>query len=140
MKCPACKEPLVALELDAVEVDWCGACKGLWLDRGELEVLYGDASAASDFLKDLKPVSGPVSRSMSGGPGAHTAAHPSRRCPICESRMRVVTADWDGGIHLDECPRADGIWFDAGELDRALKAGGGKGRVPEYLSRVFGPQ
>jgi Zn-finger nucleic acid-binding protein len=53
--------------------------------------------------------------------------------------MRIVSAEWDGGIHLDECPKADGIWFDAGELDRALKAGGGKGRVPEYLGRIFGP-
>ncbi len=132
MKCPACKEPLVALELDAVEVDWCGACRGLWLDRGELDVLYGDAAAASDFLKSLKPAAQPK-------PGASAAPlHPSRRCPICSSRMKTVSADWDGGIHLDECPKTDGIWFDAGELDRVLKAGGGKGRVPEYLDRVFG--
>ena len=38
MKCPAC--PTVALmisERQGVEIDYCPQCRGVWLDRGELD-------------------------------------------------------------------------------------------------------
>jgi uncharacterized protein len=38
MKCPACKEPdLVMSERQGVEIDYCPTCRGIWLDRGELD-------------------------------------------------------------------------------------------------------
>jgi uncharacterized protein len=38
MKCPACKEPdLVMSERQGVEIDYCPTCRGVWLDRGELD-------------------------------------------------------------------------------------------------------
>ena len=37
MNCPACKNSMVILELNQVEIDYCTACKGIWLDSGELE-------------------------------------------------------------------------------------------------------
>ena len=39
LKCPACKEPTKAIHYGAtgVEVDYCPACKGVWLDKGELQ-------------------------------------------------------------------------------------------------------
>ncbi len=38
MKCPACKEPdLVMSERQGIEIDYCPACRGIWLDRGELD-------------------------------------------------------------------------------------------------------
>ena len=39
MDCPACKEPLIVLELNEVEIDNCVSCGGIWLDKGELERL-----------------------------------------------------------------------------------------------------
>lgn len=37
MDCPVCGEKLREIERYGVEVDICPACKGVWLDRGELE-------------------------------------------------------------------------------------------------------
>ncbi|MFV8257185.1 zf-TFIIB domain-containing protein [Bdellovibrio bacteriovorus] len=38
MKCPNCKEPnLVISERKGIEIDYCPECRGIWLDRGELD-------------------------------------------------------------------------------------------------------
>lgn len=38
MKCPVCKEPdLVMSERQNIEIDYCPQCRGVWLDRGELD-------------------------------------------------------------------------------------------------------
>lgn len=38
MKCPVCKEPeLLMSERQGVEIDYCPSCRGVWLDRGELD-------------------------------------------------------------------------------------------------------
>jgi uncharacterized protein len=37
MQCPVCDGKLRAVEKFGVEVDICPECKGVWLDRGELE-------------------------------------------------------------------------------------------------------
>jgi len=38
MKCPVCKEPdLIMSERQGVEIDYCPTCRGVWLDRGELD-------------------------------------------------------------------------------------------------------
>jgi uncharacterized protein len=37
MKCPSCNETLLMSEKNGVEIDYCPNCRGIWLDRGELE-------------------------------------------------------------------------------------------------------
>ncbi len=38
MKCPTCPEAtLVMSARDGVEIDYCPSCRGVWLDRGELD-------------------------------------------------------------------------------------------------------
>jgi hypothetical protein len=38
MLCPTCKdEKLVMSERKGVEIDYCPQCRGVWLDRGELD-------------------------------------------------------------------------------------------------------
>ena len=38
MKCPVCKDvTLLMIEKKGVEIDYCPECRGIWLDRGELE-------------------------------------------------------------------------------------------------------
>ena len=49
MDCPVCKnEPMIVLELNDVEIDYCLSCKGIWLDTGELELLL-ESSAKTLF-------------------------------------------------------------------------------------------
>jgi Zn-finger nucleic acid-binding protein len=38
MKCPICNESeLVISERQGIEIDYCPKCRGVWLDRGELD-------------------------------------------------------------------------------------------------------
>ncbi len=37
MLCPSCQVPLVTLNRYEVEIDLCPRCRGVWLDRGELD-------------------------------------------------------------------------------------------------------
>jgi uncharacterized protein len=37
MKCPICGTDLVMAERQGVEIDYCPQCRGVWLDRGELD-------------------------------------------------------------------------------------------------------
>ncbi|MDZ7667303.1 MAG: zf-TFIIB domain-containing protein, partial [Desulfotignum sp.] len=38
MKCPVCNdENLVMTDRQGIEIDYCPNCRGIWLDRGELD-------------------------------------------------------------------------------------------------------
>lgn len=37
MKCPACNQDLVMTDRQGIEIDYCSKCRGVWLDRGELD-------------------------------------------------------------------------------------------------------
>ena len=37
MNCPQCNIALVMSERQGVEIDYCPQCRGVWLDRGELD-------------------------------------------------------------------------------------------------------
>ena len=37
MKCPNCNVALVMSERQGIEIDYCPNCRGIWLDRGELD-------------------------------------------------------------------------------------------------------
>jgi hypothetical protein len=40
MKCPVCKTPDLLMTVRSnVEIDYCPTCRGIWLDRGELDKL-----------------------------------------------------------------------------------------------------
>jgi Zn-finger nucleic acid-binding protein len=40
MKCPVCPTAtLVMTERQGIEIDYCPSCRGVWLDRGELDKL-----------------------------------------------------------------------------------------------------
>jgi Zn-finger nucleic acid-binding protein len=37
MNCPKCNVNLVMSERQGIEIDYCPNCRGVWLDRGELD-------------------------------------------------------------------------------------------------------
>jgi len=37
MKCPTCLVDLIISERKNIEIDFCPKCRGVWLDRGELD-------------------------------------------------------------------------------------------------------
>lgn len=44
MNCPTCNVPLVMSERQGIEIDYCPQCRGIWLDRGELDKIIERAS------------------------------------------------------------------------------------------------
>ncbi len=47
MKCPVCKDVnLVMSDRQGVEIDYCPECRGVWLDRGELDKIIERSVAA----------------------------------------------------------------------------------------------
>ena len=44
MKCPVDNETLVIAERSGVEIDYCPKCRGVWLDRGELDKIIDRAA------------------------------------------------------------------------------------------------
>ncbi len=48
MQCPVCQEvTLVMADRQGIEVDYCPQCRGVWLDRGELDKLIERSAAQS---------------------------------------------------------------------------------------------
>lgn len=49
MKCPVCKDAtLVMTDRQGIEIDYCPECRGVWLDRGELDKLVARAEPPPD--------------------------------------------------------------------------------------------
>ena len=47
MKCPVCREPdLVMTDRQGIEIDYCPQCRGVWLDRGELDKIIDRSAGA----------------------------------------------------------------------------------------------
>jgi Zn-finger nucleic acid-binding protein len=52
MNCPNCNVTLVMSDKQGIEIDYCPTCRGIWLDRGELDKIIErseGAQAKSDF-------------------------------------------------------------------------------------------
>ncbi len=131
MNCPACKQPLVVVEHEGIEVDWCVACKGIWFDAGELQLL---AEAAGRTF--VMPAPDPA------GAGGAAGGSP-RRCPRCPAKMGPQTVPCDPPLQVELCPRGHGIWLDQGELGALIRAMPETGRAAlakpmvSFLGEVF---
>lgn len=106
MQCPVCKEPMIILELDQVEIDHCFSCGGIWLDEGELELLMEEAENREEVFNSLLI--------------KETKKEDIYRCPICRKKMDKVQVA-ESGIIIDKCIDGDGLWFDEGELEDVIK-------------------
>ncbi|HKK31783.1 MAG TPA: zf-TFIIB domain-containing protein [Alphaproteobacteria bacterium] len=68
MKCPIDEETLVMTERNGVEIDYCPKCRGVWLDRGELDKII----ERSATVQEPAPSRSTDSRSDYGhGQGQH---------------------------------------------------------------------
>lgn len=47
MKCPVCPDVTLSMSnREGIEIDYCPKCRGVWLDRGELDKLIERSAAA----------------------------------------------------------------------------------------------
>lgn len=54
MKCPNDNTTLVMTERNGVEIDYCPECRGVWLDRGELDKIIERSSHQTQTIRSSK--------------------------------------------------------------------------------------
>ncbi len=53
MNCPKCSIELKMSDRQGIEIDYCPTCRGVWLDRGELDkIIERSISATSDDYQE----------------------------------------------------------------------------------------
>jgi uncharacterized protein len=73
--CPSCDAQLVGVERSGIHIDACPRCRGVWLDRGELDRIVerergaGEPELDADFLAEMQ----------GRGPGTPPRDHDERR-------------------------------------------------------------
>jgi Zn-finger nucleic acid-binding protein len=45
VNCPRCQEPLTVADRQGIEIDFCPRCRGVWMDRGELDKVVERSAA-----------------------------------------------------------------------------------------------
>ena len=51
MKCPHCSVNLLMTDRQGIEIDCCPDCRGVWLDRGELDKLVERSNAQIESIR-----------------------------------------------------------------------------------------
>jgi len=135
VNCPVDKSPMLVVEHQKIELDYCSSCHGVWFDAGELELLLARLGVAD--------TGGLLHEVLSTNEVSTTEKR--RRCPICRQSMRKATVGDHPQILIDACRRGDGLWFDGGELGQFLKEAADKEpaghaahrHVMEFLKDAF---
>ncbi len=126
MNCPTCNDkPMITLELNEVEVDYCLECKGIWLDEGELETLLDSTALAIELLDSFRKTQ------------SDEIIH---RCPICLKKMeKISVGDSEKQIIIDKCAKNHGLWFDKGELPLILEKASldKESKIQKLLKEIF---
>ena len=52
-RCPRCGVALVAKQSGSVTIDQCPKCEGIWLDKGELEILAAGKGESTGFIGSI---------------------------------------------------------------------------------------
>jgi Zn-finger nucleic acid-binding protein len=87
-------------------LDVCyGGCGGIWFDASELQRVDARAAATLHGIWQAPP--------------GNLRPAGLRMCPRCPEQ--VLERKWFSDlqkVEIDQCPRCDGIWLDAGEFSR----------------------
>lgn len=127
MHCPVCDLPLIVVERDSIEVDYCIECHGLWFDEGEIELL-GDRAGVSIDLAALE------------GSAPSASSERYLHCPRCSKKMRKADLYGDGrALVVDFCALQHGLWFDRGETGLFVRsAERADNHAAEVITRFLG--
>ena len=99
MKCPACAQDMVQVEVHSIEIDRCPGCAGVVLDKGESELI--------DSLGLASVIEGGVS-------AAHVHRTTAAHCHVCDRDM--IALKGPGDVEYDWCDKCERLFFDRGEL------------------------
>jgi len=55
MKCPKCNVSLLMSDKQGIEIDYCPDCRGIWLDRGELDKIIERSAPQEQIPNNYYP-------------------------------------------------------------------------------------
>jgi hypothetical protein len=93
MRCPVDNETLVMSDRHGVEIDYCPKCRGVWLDRGELDKIIERAAGAEAPVALREPGRAPAP------PAAPAYAEAPRREETRREEPRRRRDDDDDDYH-----------------------------------------
>lgn len=79
MQCPVCAVPLVMSERQTVEIDYCPQCRGVWLDRGELDKIIERAAADQPSRASPQSAAIPAQQPVYAQHSHHSAPYYKKR-------------------------------------------------------------
>jgi Zn-finger nucleic acid-binding protein len=82
MPCPVCRVALVMSDRQGVEIDYCPQCRGVWLDRGELDKII-ERSRPADAPSTAQPTPG-YGRAQPGDGWGQGRGYPKKRKSFLE--------------------------------------------------------
>ncbi len=126
MDCPRCELPLRRQLYEGVEVDFCDACWGCWLDDGEL--------ASIIKVRDLHFSEEEKRGVLNLLWASRTGPRQPILCPRCGQFMEQIRYSESVDLLIDRCKK-HGIWLDTGELKK-LQVEAEKSK--EVQSRLIG--
>lgn len=135
MICPTCRQVMMVVEQDEIELDHCAKCRGVWFDAGELELMLERMGLESGALSLAQ---------IAELPDAETEEK-KRRCPVCRRKMKKVHIGREPEVLIDVCGWGDGLWFDGGEVHQIIEQcdrkpsakAGSEERVFSFLGETF---
>ncbi len=113
MKCPRDGSELTKRPYEAdVEVDECADCKGMWLEKGELERIQ--EVVENDYSAELSQIPDRVLQAYRGAREKRPGM--TLKCPSCECELDSHEYGYCSQIFVDGCSCCGGVWLDKGEL------------------------
>lgn len=114
MLCPIDQTTLVMSERKGIEIDYCPTCRGVWLDRGELDKVI-DRSVETEIAAEnrpsapVAPAAPPVPNPVQAGPyGSPQPAYDPRYDDRRRDDDRRYDRDRDRDRRYDDDRRYDG--------------------------------
>jgi Zn-finger nucleic acid-binding protein len=121
--CPNCAKNMQTIKLDlkeAIHIERCNSCFGLFFDPGEIESLL-ESSVSNVFNINLEHIDNINQDRFQSKKKVKYV-----KCPVCKNFMNRVNFAHRSGVIIDQC-MAHGIWLDSGEITHLMewkKAGG----------------
>lgn len=75
MKCPICEVDLQMTERQGIEIDYCPKCRGVWLDRGELDKIIEKSTSISPAPAPERNQGMPMNNNQGGYYDEHDDHH-----------------------------------------------------------------
>lgn len=108
-QCPNDQENLEKILFNAVEVDYCQKCLGIWFDHQELQ------SAKNNKDEQLNWVDIDLWRDKS----RFEVSRQGKLCPADRTGLMQVGYD-DSRVKVDFCKQCHGVWLDRGEFKQII--------------------